>query len=107
MLRPYKGMLFLIVFLMLFTFTNSAAYALSENDYSNTHAEFIVTRQEESFDKFAVFGNQLWGINYVTTGESFTNMNNISSTFFVLELSDLFTNDITTQVRQFINGTKN
>ena len=58
------------------------------------------------FDRVAVFNNQRWAINYITTGESFTNMNNISTNFYVLELTDLFSSDITAQVEQFINNTK-
>ena len=58
------------------------------------------------FDRFAVFGSQRWAFNYITAGESFTNMSNLSQTFFVLEITDLTTSQITQQVEQFINGTK-
>lgn len=59
------------------------------------------------FDRLTIFENQRWAINYVNAGESFTNINNISSTFLVLEMQDLFASDIIARVQAFINGTKN
>ncbi len=64
------------------------------------------TQQLGRFDQIAVFNNQRWAFNYITSGESFMNMNNISTNFYTLELIDLFSNDITTQVSAFINATK-
>ncbi len=59
------------------------------------------------FDKFAVFENQRWTFNYITSGENYTNMNNISTTFFVLEMTNMTPSQITAQVEDFINNTKN
>lgn len=64
------------------------------------------TQQLGRFDKLAVYGSQRWAFNYITIGESFMNMNNLSTTFFVLEMTDLTTSQITTFVENFINGTK-
>ncbi|MEK6839605.1 MAG: hypothetical protein AABX72_01575, partial [Nanoarchaeota archaeon] len=64
------------------------------------------TQQLGRFDRVAVFNNQRWAFNYITAGESFTNMNNITTNFYVLELTDLFPSDITAQVSTFINATK-
>ena len=64
------------------------------------------TQQLGRFDRIAIFNNQRWAFNYITSGESFTNMNNISTNFYVLELTDLFASDITARVAALISGTK-
>ncbi len=60
------------------------------------------------FDRFAFNStlNKRWAINYVTSGESFTNMVNISKSLFILEMTDLSVGQITQKVEQFILGTK-
>ncbi len=65
------------------------------------------TQQLGRFDKFVQYNNQRWAFNYVTSGESFTNMQNISNIFFVLEMQGLTPVQIETLVAQFINQTKN
>ncbi|MDP1694180.1 MAG: hypothetical protein Q8L34_01440 [Candidatus Woesearchaeota archaeon] len=59
------------------------------------------------FDEFAISTNssKRWGINYVTSGESFTNMNNLSNVVYILELANLTPSQITAQVETFIRGT--
>jgi len=64
------------------------------------------TQQIGRFDKFVQYGNQRWGINYITEGESYTYMNNVSDVFYVLELEDMFVEDIEDAVEAFINSTK-
>jgi len=59
-----------------------------------------------TFDKLASSNNQRWAINYITDGESYTNMFNITPVIYVLELTDLTTTEITTQVEEFINITE-
>ena len=67
------------------------------------------TQQLGRFDKLAFNStlNKRWAINYITSGESFTNMANLSKSLFILEMTDLSSNQITQRVEQFINGTKN
>ncbi len=62
-------------------------------------------QKQGQFDKLASYNNQRWAINYVTDGESFVNMSNLSTTFFTLELANLTTTQITSEVEAFINGT--
>ena len=58
-----------------------------------------------SFDKVASYGDQRWAFNYVTTGESYVNMVNMTPTLYVLEMQDKSIDDITTEVQAFINDT--
>ncbi|HLC97107.1 MAG TPA: LamG domain-containing protein [Candidatus Nanoarchaeia archaeon] len=59
-----------------------------------------------TFDKVAVKGSQRWAINYITTGESYTNMFNITPVVYVLEMTNLTSSEITTEVENFINSTR-
>ncbi len=61
------------------------------------------------FDKVAISGNQRWAFNYVTASDStsgFTNMVNITPSFYVLELTNRTSSNITSEVRSLINITK-
>ena len=62
------------------------------------------TQQVGRFDKFVMYNNQRWAFNYVTGNEGYVGMGNVSNSFFVLELEDLFADDIVEQVGAFING---
>ena len=57
------------------------------------------------FDKFTMNGSKRWAINYITPGENFTRMYNLSDTVFVLEMQDLYESEITSEVEAFISGT--
>lgn len=65
------------------------------------------TQQLGRFDRIAISGNKRWAFNYITTGESFTNMLNLSTTLFVFEMVNLSAGEITDQVSRYINATKN
>lgn len=63
------------------------------------------TQQTGSFDKVAVSNNQTWVFNYVTSGESFLNMLNITPVFYVWEAENIGQNQIESHVESFINTT--
>jgi hypothetical protein len=58
------------------------------------------------FDEAVISGNQTWAFNYVTSGESYTNMSDLGNTVLVWENSSLTTTQITSQVYNLINTTK-
>ncbi|MFH1592726.1 MAG: hypothetical protein ABIB47_05155 [Candidatus Woesearchaeota archaeon] len=58
------------------------------------------------FDKVAVKENQTWAVNYVTSGESFENMVNITPVFYTLEMENLYYHEILEMVEDFIEGTE-
>ena len=67
---------------------------------------FNGTQDNGIFDKVSFNGTQRWGFNYVTSGESFTNMASSSyNVFNVWENSSLTYNQIMNQVQNFINAT--
>jgi|SRR3989344_8815416 len=59
-----------------------------------------------SFDKVASKGSQRWAFNYITAGESYTNMFNLTPSVYVLEIEDLTGAEITKAVGDIINATK-
>lgn len=63
------------------------------------------TQQLGRYDKFAVNGSKRWAFNYITSGEQFTNMQNVTPVFYVLEMIDIEVSQIVTTVQGFINGT--
>ena len=63
------------------------------------------TQQLGTFDKFVINNSQRWAFNYITTGESYTSMNNITPSFYVLEMIDLNTANIIQVVEDFIDET--
>jgi hypothetical protein len=58
------------------------------------------------FDKAVEKGNQFWAFNYVTAGETLTNMPSLPNVFYVWENQSLSISDITRQVGTLINTTK-
>lgn len=61
------------------------------------------------FDKIATYGNQIWAINYITTNDStsnFTYMVNMTPVFYVYEVSNISLTDLRTNVKAFINATR-
>ncbi len=64
------------------------------------------TQSLGTFDKVASYGSQRWAFNYVTDGESFTNINSLGTTVNIWENQSLTTTQITNQVESFINSTK-
>ncbi len=64
------------------------------------------TQKLGKFDEFAMYSNKRWAFNYITMGESYTNMNNISNVLYVVEITNLPEAEITRQVEVFINATK-
>jgi len=64
------------------------------------------TQSKGKFDKVALWKNQTWAFNYVTTGESFTNIGNLGRTVMIWENSSLSSNQITHQVEVLINSTR-
>ncbi len=59
-----------------------------------------------SFDKVATSGNQTWAFNYVTAGESFTNIGSLLQTVNIWENQTLTSADVESRVGTFINDTK-
>ncbi len=59
-----------------------------------------------TFDRVAVQGNQTWAFNYVTEGESLTNISSLFRTVNVWENQSINSSQITSQVEIFINQTK-
>jgi hypothetical protein len=57
------------------------------------------------FDKFAKFGSQRWAFNYISYGEEFNGMENVSNRFFVSEFEDLNVEEIMDHVEEFIEET--
>jgi len=62
-------------------------------------------REIGRFDKYVINGSKRWGFNYVTEGENFTNMNNLSTVYYVMEMEDMLAEDITSAVEDFITST--
>ncbi|MFH1592201.1 MAG: hypothetical protein ABIB47_02440 [Candidatus Woesearchaeota archaeon] len=58
------------------------------------------------FDKVAVKENQTWAVNYVTSGESFENIVNITPVFYTLEMQNLYYHEILEAVEDLIEGTE-
>jgi len=59
-----------------------------------------------SFDKVALSGNQTWAFNYITDGESWSGMSNLSTTVYIWERESLTTVQIRAEVESAINSTK-
>ncbi|MBC8501107.1 MAG: hypothetical protein ISS25_03010 [Nanoarchaeota archaeon] len=58
------------------------------------------------FDKIAVSGNQRWAFNYIAGSDTYTNMWNLTSVFYVLEMANLTSSQITVEVETLINNTE-
>ncbi len=65
------------------------------------------TQQLGKFDRVASSSGKRWAFNYISAGESFTNMANLSITLFVFEMTNLAAEEIRQRVEQYINATKN
>jgi len=64
------------------------------------------TQAAGKFDKFTSNGTKRWAFNYVTSGETATNMQNLTSNVYVWEKSALATSQIRNEVETLINATK-
>ncbi len=67
------------------------------------------TQSIAKFDKIATYGNQVWAINYISSAETtsnFTYTTNITPIFYVYEITNLSSTNIITNVKQFINSTR-
>ncbi len=68
------------------------------------------TQKPGRFDVVAVSGNQRWAFNYVTTGDptsNLTHIGNIEPSLYIWETdTPKSTNDITNEVKNFIDSTK-
>ena len=58
------------------------------------------------FDKVAILGNQTWSFNYLTSGESYTNVNGLGIIVNIWENQTLSYSEIVAQVEGLINVTK-
>ncbi|MBI2546705.1 hypothetical protein HYV81_06015 [Candidatus Woesearchaeota archaeon] len=61
------------------------------------------------FDKVAISGSQRWAFNYISLNETtsqFTNMVNITPSFYVLEIANRTSTNISRTISAFINATK-
>ena len=64
-------------------------------------------QQLSRFDKVTKYGNQIWAFNYYpNASDTFTNMPNITPSFYVMELANKTASEISTAVSNFINQTK-
>ncbi len=77
-------------------FTDQQIYIRNTSDY----------QQLGRFDKVTKLGSQYWAFNYVTGSEASTNMPNVSTVLYVLELSNQTSAYITSTVQTFISATK-
>ncbi|MFA5887355.1 MAG: hypothetical protein WC852_01430 [Candidatus Nanoarchaeia archaeon] len=59
-----------------------------------------------TFDKLAVYGNQRWAFNYISSGESFTGITNLTPSLYVWENTLLGTAQVQQQVEALIDSTK-
>jgi len=55
-----------------------------------------------TFDKVAVYGNKRWAFNYVTIGESLTNLFEVRPVLYVKEISNQSSSDIESVVEAYI-----
>ncbi|PIN87280.1 hypothetical protein COV19_00150 [Candidatus Woesearchaeota archaeon CG10_big_fil_rev_8_21_14_0_10_44_13] len=58
------------------------------------------------FDKITENLNQTWAFNYITAGELFTNMGNLTNKVYVLELTNRTMANVTSEIETFIDATK-
>jgi len=58
------------------------------------------------FDKATAYGSQRWAFNYVTTGESFTSMLNMTPALYIWEMGNISAVGIRNSVSNFITQTK-
>ena len=65
------------------------------------------TKQLIRFDKVAYKNSQYWGFNYITDGEDDISTGIMGTSFFSWRNSSLNASDITRQVGELINATKN
>ncbi len=64
------------------------------------------TQQLARFDKVTKFGNQIWAFNYFyNTSSSFTNMQNITPSLYILEIANMSEASLRTRISTFINQT--
>lgn len=63
------------------------------------------SQRNATFDKFTLNGTKRWAINYVTTGENFANMLNMTPSLYILEMQNMSSSGIRTRVSGFINVT--
>ena len=78
------------------TYTDMQIYVRTSNNTQNLG----------TFDKVAIYGNQRWAFNYVTSGESFTNLTSLGQTLNIWENQSLTSSEIITHVSTLINATK-
>ena len=81
---------------------NATTINTDQQVYTRTVAD---VQQLASFDKFTLNGTKRWSINYITAGEEYANMTNLSNNVYFLEMTSLSTDEITAEVEAFINGT--
>ncbi len=62
-------------------------------------------QQKGRFDLVVTKNNQAWAFNYVTSGETYTNMNGLANTVNIWESQSLTFNEILIQVEDFITNT--
>jgi len=75
-------------------YTNQSVYV-----FNGTHSVGV-------FDKVVKFDNQVWAFNYVTDGESYNSMVNLSSNIFVWEKASMTYSEIEDSVTALITNTK-
>jgi hypothetical protein len=65
------------------------------------------TQQLASFDKVVVYGNQRWAFNYLTGADTYIGWTNLTPVLYVLEMANLSTTQLQTNVEAFIRNTRN
>ena len=58
-----------------------------------------------SFDKVANKASQYWAFNYITLGEDYTNMKNLTPSLYVWEQANMTYDQIRDSVSLYINDT--
>ncbi len=84
--------------------------AIPGSDILTSHQLYVVNKSGSQnkglFDKMAIKNNQTWAFNYITSGESSTNIPSLLRTVNIWENQSLTKAQIRSQVETFINQTK-
>ncbi|VVB76330.1 Uncharacterised protein [Candidatus Tiddalikarchaeum anstoanum] len=64
------------------------------------------THKLGTFDKVVKTNNQVWAFNYITSGENYQSMKNLTNVIYFWEQGNMSYSEIKTAVGQYINNTK-
>lgn len=86
----------------------SVLSSLSYTNYTDKQIYLYNSTYEAlgKFDVFVIYSNQRWAFNYIYGSDNATNMSSLGTTVNILELTANSSENIRTQVSEFINETK-